>query len=438
VWQCKNPSNPVSKCTCFTATFFAAASVCKADGLFQLLKQTKHCLDVPIMSADKLGEGGRHPYLSPADMFKEMANRKMTGVLTGTPTLKDGERLLLEYWLRFGALYPNHQAYAIARKNGFMKSIPILLHGDEGTSKKKQAVMILSYAGVLGKGTRKARKTIVKTKERVTSSKGGVNIWGNSLATRFLFTCIYKKQYAGRDSGENLQKYFDLWSKQMLRVMEDGFVDNGSTYYPIVVGTKGDWPYLHKSALLLRSFFNAPKHANTKGPEKGICHRCGAGLPGLPYEDVYERPAWLGSIGLQGAFKYEPAFLQLPHDPDFPANFWLQDIWHGWHLGLGKAWSAACCVLCNDFIAPGSNVEKRFDWLTADFRSWAKTNKISLHISEISEKTLSWNSRAEVPSGSWSKGSQTTNVCLWLEDLLFRPEYRELVSSNLQLRLAAT
>jgi hypothetical protein len=414
---------------------------CQAASLFALLKSTGFAVDVPIHEAKELGEKCKHPYIAPSELLEALEHKAVAFSLTGTNSLRECQRLLVDFWVRFGTLYPNHQAYKLAKERGFIRSIPLLLHGDEGTTHKKQSVMVLSYGGALGRGTRKARRTISKAKAHITKSKGGINMWGHSLGTRFVFTAIHKKHYATitGDASLNLQPFLELWTQQMLQLQNEGFVVDGARYFGITIGTKGDWPYLHKSGRLTRTFYNIPKSHTAKNESTGICHLCGAGMQGVPFEHVCcDHPPWEGTVGAPGAFKDRPAFLALPHDPAFPAAFWRQDIWHGWHLGLGKYWVAGVCVLVNDHIAPGSSVKTRFAWMTTMFREWASDNKISLHVNELSSKTLCWAKRKDVPVASWSKGAQTTFVCLWLEHLLYSTENLQYVNSNKQLRLAVS
>ncbi len=208
----------------------------------------------------------------------------------------------------------------------------------------------------------------------------------------------------------------------------------------MAIACKGDWPFLHKAGNLERTFYNGPKGPKSEKECVGVCHKCSAGQPNVDYEDIGGNPnaAWKRTTGVNNRLPWtrEPSLLCLPCSRSDAASFFLYDIWHNFHLGPGKNFTAGGVALCSE-IVPGRGVDARLAFLSQDFKSWAKNNHISLMTSELSRATLNWDSYAVPPVGVWSKGAHTTHVCLWLESFLTRPENLQAVQGSAKLSVLA-
>ena len=102
---------------------------------------------------------------------------------------------LLEFWRRFSTDTPDHEVFQASAAGlvSLQRSIPVMVHGDEGRSYKKKGVMLVSVQGVLGVGTRPFVQRFKDSRER--SRRMGLNIGGHSLGSRFLFAAMLKKHY---------------------------------------------------------------------------------------------------------------------------------------------------------------------------------------------------------------------------------------------------
>ena len=174
--------------------------------------------------------------------------------------------------------------------------------------------------------------------------------------------------------------------------------------------------WLAKAANLQRSFANVPKQAlvPTSVP-KGICHYCHAGQTNYDFEDLGFNPAWKRTMFLPGdqPWKSRPALLDLPHDPSKPAAFFSFDIWHAFHLGLGKVFVASALACISDLFR-GTNIDARFLELTDLYLQWCDENRTPAYIIGITKETCGWFDRKTYPNGQWHKGHITTTLLRFL------------------------
>lgn len=189
------------------------------------------------------------------------------------------------------------------------------------------------------------------------------------------------------------------------------------TYRFVLVGCKGDMPYLQKVGLLKRSWNTALKRGTERTAPRGTCHLCLAGTKDLPCEDATLNPCWVPTIGIRVPWDVTPELIKhLPHDRSHPGSFFRPDIWHCLHLGIAKSFVSSVLQICLDVI-PQSNNDLRFEWLTNHYTRWCRSEKRSCYIAKISAYLVSYGEKSGA-SGNWSKGSVSTNLMLWLVPLL--------------------
>ena len=84
------------------------------------------------------------------------------------------------FWDRFRLLRPNHEIFELEKTGGVVleRTLPMMLHGDEGRSKKRQGVLCISCHSVLGRGVQTRKK-----KESCSNAGNAANElhWGNPL-----------------------------------------------------------------------------------------------------------------------------------------------------------------------------------------------------------------------------------------------------------------
>ena len=321
------------------------------------------------------------------------------------PDPKRERDILAAFWDRYKQVYPRHEIWAEFDKNhvDLSRTCPMLLHGDEGRGRKKAPFLVAAYHSFLGFGTLSANE---KRKHRPYLSMK-LNYSESSHIHRLL-TAVLPKMAKDEIAFQSILEFI---TQDSLDMLQHGVESNhGERYYMAVLHCTGDWAFLVKAGSLSRSFANVekrPRGANAR--PKGICHYCRAGQLGVPFEDFGPNPTWKQTTFEEGdaPFTSRPTLLQLPHEPDREAAFFVYDLWHSFHLGMGKTFTASVLALISDRMR-STNVESRFAELTNDFLQWCEENKVTPYITSITKDTVGWPDRKTYPNGMWSKGHITT------------------------------
>ena len=186
-----------------------------------------------------------------------------------------------------------------------------------------------------------------------------------SFVTRYVVNTMPKTSY------ESDPAIFDdamgHVAKSLRKCFDEGCVDQvrGERFKIVVLGVKGDAPYLVKAAHFYRSYNTMAKRGDERGPPKGVCPYCLAGTNGFPAEDIStSSPCWLPTVGVKLPWLKRPAFIKhLLHNPSNPTEFFKSDIWHIVHLGFGRSWVASIVQTALPYL-PCQNLEQK--WEMAD------------------------------------------------------------------------
>jgi len=385
---------------------------------------SKFKLTLPIpMSSFKAG-WETFQYLKMSSWAYFLLSRNLWHHLAGleSPDMPKCQQSWSLFWERFRQVRPGHEIY---RRPGFdfSRCCALLLHGDEGRSLRKAAVLILAAHSILGYGTRTS-----STSRKAELHK--LNYKKTTWITRFLLGVLPKAFYSmdGDDGGgserENEEFQSDIYENLLNAIATDlrnlfdhGIVSplDGQRYFFCTLNVMGDWPFIQRSGHLARSFFNAAKHAKpTKTDPKGICHRCLADRPGVLWEDFQSQvPPWLASMNTESPFTSEPSLLLLPHVQEDPAELFAWDLFHTWHLGCAKVFlGTAVIVLATSALFVGG-VEKRLEAVTERFLTWCDEKCLKPHLRKLSKETMSWTTTTTYPSGVWSKGHTARVLNKW-------------------------
>eukprot|EP00438_Fugacium_kawagutii_P031449 Skav200325 [mRNA] locus=scaffold1760:150800:168374:- [translate_table: standard] len=313
--------------------------------------------------------------------------------------------ILLEFWKRFEVMKPHHQLWQEFSQYNIDRSrcCPVLLHGDEGRGKKRSGFLVVAYHSYIGFGTAASKER----KKHRPYARMGLNYTESTYMTRML-TAVLPKMYKDEVAFETIMEFVKDCALDVLR---NGVLSpHGPTHHMAVLHCSGDWAFLVKAGKLTRSFSCVEKRPRgINSIPRGICHMCKAGQLNLPFEDFGRNPIWEPTMFEAGdsPFTARPVLLGIPHEPSAEPGFFAYDLWHAFHLGLGKTFTASALALISDRMH-SSNVDGRFAELTLVFLQWCDETRTTPFLTTVTKDSIGWQDRNQYPNGMWSKGHVTT------------------------------
>eukprot|EP00439_Symbiodinium_sp_Y106_P035573 s6221_g4.t1 len=313
--------------TCKALKDLARAPLNDAEKSLQaVVKRWSLNIDVPLTYVD-VGNDCRIPMLLPADYIRTLRDAGYLNKLLGSSRLA-------EFWENFRGEQPTHEVFDHGHFIDYSSLVPLYLHGDGGRTYKRDELMVIQFQPVLGFGSRLSHPNKF-------GQQTGINLQGHSFTTRFLTGVMPKQMY--RDSLDVFDNFMVHTMSSLESLYYQGLqLPHGRVLRFLVVGLKGDLPFLAKAGHLNRTFSNirkAPERPTSK-PLVGCCWMCGAGSPNIPFEDFGTAPRWLGTCGANNALPWHsmpPWFDHVPaHVHEDRGSFFKLDILHIYHLGVGR------------------------------------------------------------------------------------------------------
>ncbi|CAE7369766.1 unnamed protein product [Symbiodinium sp. CCMP2456] len=379
-----------------------------------MLRKWDLTLNVPWTYTD-LGDTCSVPMLRPTDyvatLFEKGYLHKLLGGSVASSAVLDVMGSLLnnlspsrlrDFWSKYKQEEPNHDLW-LHDFLEFDNLVPLYIHGDGGRTYCRDELMVVAFQPILGLGSRKSNPLMLRT------GKPGVNLQGHSFTTRFLIGVLYKGIYKEHPSR------FDNFMTEAFRDLEQlfyhGYNIGDRVLRFVVLGTKGDLPFLARAGHLNRSFLNIRK--GPEGPKSrpltGCCWLCHAGTPGYNFEDLGLEPKWLETCGPNNPPPWEalaPFFDHLPYIVQDKASFFTLDLLHIYFLGIGRDYGASALVMALG-IYNAASVPEALDALNVDFRSFLKSTHKQVHFKKLTRDLLGYPADTAFPCGHWSKATDT-------------------------------
>ena len=318
--------------------------------------------------------------------------------------------ILSEFWRRYKCLYPTHEIFSLLNHD-LSRCCPILLHGDEGRGRKKSGFLVVSYHSYLGLGSNEANRA---RKCRPFNSMR-LNYSGDIFCNRFL-TSVLPKMLKDDQALKDILSFVAQDCRQML--IEGVRNKEGETFTMCCLQCIGDWQWLVKSGQLARSYSSVEKRPRREGAQPvGICHQCEAGRCGLPWENYQANamPVWWPTRFKSSPFVEIPALIQLAGVRGQEPDFFTWDLFHSYHLGVGKTFVATCLALASECMS-ATHVDERFAQLTALYLSYCEERHKAPYMTALTRSQVGWPDASTYPNGYWSKGHLTTLLCEFFED----------------------
>ncbi|CAK9117801.1 unnamed protein product [Durusdinium trenchii] len=319
------------------------------------------------------------------------------------------QKILLCFWERLRALRPSHEIFALAdaSKVDLSRTVPLMLHGDEGRGRKKAGFLCISFYSYIGFGTREANAV----RKGRPYHQLRLNYGGHSYLHRML-TSVLPKMMRDHLALKDILRFIADDACNMLR---EGVKDSqGNTFRACVLQCCGDWQWQIKAGQLNRSYQNVPKQPTKAdgNPPKGICHMCCAGQRNVHWEGYggpNRTPSWLPTLFSQSPFDGEPSLNQIPYIAGQQPAFYTFDVFHSFHLGVAKSLAAGCLAMASDYMW-ATSVDSRLEQLSCIFVTWCNENREHAYLNAITRPVLGWMDKATYPNGYWSKGHTSTTL----------------------------
>ena len=177
------------------------------DVVSKVLAKHKLRLNMEI-SFGTVGHDRKYPYIKAASVVKSLERHGKLSRLLGFEHLGPEYNylaacgdLLEDFWRKHRPLHDTHEVFARADAGAIRlrNSVPVYLHGDEGTTYKKDGCLVLSIHTPLGAGTVSQKMGPVVANGRDAARN---NFAGNALETRFMLGALLKDSWKERRQGK--------------------------------------------------------------------------------------------------------------------------------------------------------------------------------------------------------------------------------------------
>ena len=308
--------------------------------------------------------------------------------------------------------------------------VPLYIHGDGGRTYRRDELMVIQFQGVLGFGSRKSHPTKL--------GKPGINLQQHSFVTRFLIGVMPKGTY--KDTPETFEIFLERAMENLAWLYFQGIEVAGRTLRFIVLGMKGDLPFLAKAGNLKRTFLHIRKRpaGPTSKALTGCCWLCGAGSEETPFEDFGATPAWVATSGVNNINPWDslPRFFNhVPHIQNDKGQFFKLDLLHIYHLGVGRDFSGSSLAIALRLYE--CSIAEALDMMNTDLRAFLKAFRKQVHFRSLTRDLLGYTSEAVYPTGHWSKAMDTPVLMDFIFWLL-TTKFSEQLGSSSQLRIIAS
>lgn len=209
-----------------------------------------------------------------------------------------------------------------------------------------------------------------------------------------------------------LQDAMGFLAEDFASILRHGLqLRNGDTIRLAVLGVKGDWPYLISAGNLCRHFRHAPKKGESACAMHGICHFCCAGMANYPFSDCGASPRFMKSVGSAAAALWHsspsPFTCILPNNQRCPEQLYRPDIWHNYHLGLGRYFVSSSLIVMLP-MWPGSSVPHKLEAMTISWKAYCRMKRKKPILQKFTRELLGFQGPLDWPEGNWQKAATTT------------------------------
>ena len=401
----------------------------------RFLSQKKLTLPIRITNLGQ-SKNLRHPVFLLRNWMDYVVNKNLLHVLAGLRKRNPRRQAAIfsEFWQLYKLENADHPVYDLEARGllDLSKCVPLAWHGDEGRGRRRKPFLVCSYHSLIGQGVKPGLEAEQHSGIKKHLVRLLANFQGHSYTTRYLHAAMSKETFEDDTVMEALLEQVVTESDFM---MSTGITHryNQERFHAVVLCVCGDWQWLWKAGRMTRSYLNTAKHYRLVGAPQGICHLCRAGQTEHPFEQLATRtPSWLQTFCLDEPFATGSPLTRLPHPSGRMPTLFRYDLFHAFHLGAGKSFTASVLAIMSTHFE-GRSKEARFEALNAADVTWRRGSGHPPTLSRITKECINWDSNSSYPVGQWYKGNITRILCAFIEDYLKQGHAQdELLDLSLQ------
>ena len=357
------------------------------------------------------------PYLNPANVFEYLLVHHPV-LLHGRHDHDKGCEALAIFWHCYKQVHPSHEVFSKFSQEQLRRVVPINIHGDEGRGKRRSNTTICSFEAMIGwtgeisvcSKCNPVHAVAPSVNMPLTAKHLKSNMKGHSYLQRwllFVLPGVLWKNYKALTC-----ELLVAMSKHFYDLFHTGVTFQQNQWHMAAIGAKGDLKWFGAICHLTRGY-------EMKGTKQDIecCHVCLAGGPGLPAEDLTDRPCWLNTLYMSRPWSNTnpPALIDVPFDSSKPEAFYRHDVFHTLRLGVYRDFCGSTIFL---FIRWGlygrdGTVDVKLERVYGHFKLWLSTEGKSASLRSFTQRLFMYKSKKTFP---WMniKGSDVTLVLKFL------------------------
>jgi hypothetical protein len=158
-------------------------------------------LNVDIASG-VVGADKDYPFIKASSWVRALDNHgkleQLFGLGPEVTTLEKCGPVFLDFWDKYRKLNGNHSVFRFADEGSIPlnAALPVVLHGDEGTTYKKDGCLVFSFHNVVGRGTISNKLgSVLNDLNDGNSVDPHTNFVGHAFQTRFLLGTLLKESW---------------------------------------------------------------------------------------------------------------------------------------------------------------------------------------------------------------------------------------------------
>ena len=269
----------------------------------------------------------------------------------------DASQNFNDFWRCFRMAHSHHDVFNSPLAGFLDKTVPLVLHGDEGRTLKRGKCMVMSVQSILGHVQKPVERATCTCREELAANprippigvqgdeddayslprscrrslkKQLTNYRGHSYLSRWLLFSLPSWVYVKHP--EVLDALVERLAGDLRALFHEGFAVGTQRFFAAVVFVKGDMAWHRQIYNLTRSYAFCGTVATGK-----ICHLCLAGGPAGPMaEDYSEVPGWANTLLLHRPWTTPPALAAIPGYP-CPEELLQPDPFHLIKFGIGRS-----------------------------------------------------------------------------------------------------